>query len=154
MTPQATLELAQASDARPIALLSRDLIEQGLGWSWTPRRVAAAIAHPSTNVLVARDDERVAGFGIMEYRLTDAHLLLLAVRPERRRSGLGHRLLEWLEAPARVGGLAAIWLEVRASNHGAVAFYERLGYRRLVELPDYYDRREPAIRMGRELTTG
>jgi hypothetical protein len=35
-------------------------------------------------VLVARDDERVAGFGIMEYWRTDAHLLLLAVRPERR----------------------------------------------------------------------
>ena len=29
-----TLRLAQLSDARQIALMSRDLIESGLGWTW------------------------------------------------------------------------------------------------------------------------
>ena len=39
MSELATLGLARAGDAREISEMSRDLIEQGLTWSWTPARV-------------------------------------------------------------------------------------------------------------------
>ena len=39
MIANITLRLAHRSDAQAIATLSRDLIERGLGWSWTARRV-------------------------------------------------------------------------------------------------------------------
>ena len=149
-----SLRLARDFEAAEIAALSRDCIEQGLVWSWTPERVLVSIREPDTNVLVARDGERLAGFGIMSYGRTDAHLQLFAVHPEQRRQGLGRRLLEWLEKPAVIGGLSVIWLEVRAGNTGAILFYERLGYRRLAELPRYYQGRETAVRMGRELGHG
>ena len=38
-----TLRPAQAGDARTIARMSRDLVEQGLGWTWNPQRVEAAL---------------------------------------------------------------------------------------------------------------
>jgi ribosomal-protein-alanine N-acetyltransferase len=145
------LRLACPADAPGIASLSRAEVERGLAWRWTPPRVEASILARDVNVLVATVDGRLAGFGIMSYGLEWAHLELFAVQPERRRLGIGRRLLAWLEEPARVGGLSAIWLEVRAGNRPAQAFYERMGYRRLGELPRYYDGRESAIRMGREL---
>ena len=38
-----TLRLARPAEAPAIARLSRDLIEYGLRWRWTPLRVAASI---------------------------------------------------------------------------------------------------------------
>lgn len=146
------LALAHASDVDTIARMSRDLVEDGLAWAWTPRRVAASVRRRDALVVVARDArEDVAGFGIMRYGDDDAHLDLLAVRPDCRRRGIGRAVIAWLEEPALLAGIAAVFLEVRESNRGARAFYERLGYRTLARLPRYYQGREAALRMGREL---
>ena len=51
---QQLIELATSADARVIADLSRDVIEQGLGWSWTAPRVLKALRDDATNVIVAR----------------------------------------------------------------------------------------------------
>ena len=87
----------------------------------------------------------------MRYGFDDAHLDLLGVDHDYRREGLGRRLVEWLEKAALVAGISAVFLEVRGSNRGAQAFYERLGYRKLALIAHYYQRRESAMRMGREL---
>jgi ribosomal-protein-alanine N-acetyltransferase len=150
-SPDFALSLARVGDAAAIAALSRDFVEQGLSWAWTPARVAASIRSRTALVVVARDGERVAGFGIMRYGDDDAHLDLFCVAPRYRGVGLGRRLLEWLEKPALVAGIGAVFLEVRASNRSGQAFYERLGYRVLARLSGYYQGRETALRMGREL---
>lgn len=149
---ESTLRLASAADAKAIANMSRDMIENGLDWRWTEQRIAANIDDPAINVLVARLDNRLAGFGIMKYGERVAHLNLFAVAPDCRRAGIGRQLLHWLERCASVAGNVAISLEVRAANTGAQRFYESMGYRALVRLPGYYQGVEPAVRMGRRLT--
>jgi len=146
-----TLLPATLADALPLALLSRDLVEAGLPWSWRPDRIAAAIRDPEHVVLLARSGPEVAGFAIMLYRDRHAHLSLLAVAPRWRRGGVGRRLLERLEATALVAGVEWIGLEVRARNRGARTFYERLGYHARDYVPGYYRGRESAIRMRRHL---
>jgi ribosomal protein S18 acetylase RimI-like enzyme len=149
--PEISIGLASRSDDVEIATMSRDLVETGLAWSWTPNRVAASIRSSTSMVAVARESDRVAGFGIMRYGDDEAHLDLLAVSCRHRREGIGRRLVEWLEKPALVAGISAVFLEVRGSNHGAQAFYARLGYRQVAQIAGYYQGRESAIRMGREL---
>jgi ribosomal-protein-alanine N-acetyltransferase len=149
--PEICLGLARRLDAVEIALMSRDLIEDGLQWSWTPGRVTASVRSPRSIVVVARAGNRIAGFGIMRYGDDEAHLDLLGVAHHYREEGLGRRLVEWLEKPALVAGISAVFLEVRESNRGAQAFYERLGYRKLARIARYYQGRESALRMGREL---
>src|SRR5438552_2141197 len=148
-----SLRLARPAEATTIANLSRDLIEYGLRWRWTPMRVAASIRAPDVNVLVACIDGNIAGFAIMRYGDDDAHLDLLAVAPPYRRAGLGRRLLEWLEKCAVVAGIFNITLEVRAANEGAQLFYTRMGYRTLAHLPGYYEGIEAALRMDRDLSS-
>ena len=126
--PGISIELARRSDVVEIACMSRDLIERGLRWSWTPERVAASVRSTTALVVVARAPRRIAGFGIMRYGDEEAHLDLLGVDRAHRREGLGRHLVEWLEKPALVAGISAVFLEVRGSNRGAQAFYERLGY--------------------------
>ncbi len=56
-------------------------------------------------------------------------LFRLAVLPEYRRRGVGRALIEYIEAVARVRGIARVRLGVRAVLPGNRAYYERLGYR-------------------------
>lgn len=153
ITPELSLRLARAAEAAAIADLSRELIEYGLRWRWTPERVAASIRAPNVNVLVAGTHGNVDGFAIMRYGDDNAHLDLLAVAPQYRRSGIGRRLLEWLEECAVVAGIFIVTLEVRAGNEGAQLFYKRMGYRPLAQVPGYYQGVEAALRMERDLAS-
>jgi ribosomal protein S18 acetylase RimI-like enzyme len=146
-----TLRLAHRGDARGIAVLSRDLIERGLGWSWTTRRVLRSLADRDTNVLVALDAAgALQGFGIMKYGEDEAHLLLLAVQRAQARSGIGTALVQWLEAVAQAAGAKRVSLEARASNAPALSFYKRLGYREVELMQGYYQGQEDCIRLVKD----
>ena len=116
------LRLGKACDAQTIAVLSRELIEPGLGWSWTPSRVLGSIHQPDTITLVGAAEQQLIGFAIMYFGQEQAHLDLLAVRPSHQRRGLGRRLLEWLEKSARTAGIVALFLALRTANTGAHCF--------------------------------
>jgi [ribosomal protein S18]-alanine N-acetyltransferase len=151
MSELAYLGLARSSDAREIAEMSRDLIEQGLTWSWTPARVQHFITGADSSVIVARRERHVAAFAIMHFGDDVAHLNLLAVAPEHRRQGLGSQLMDWLITTAIEAGVFRINLEVRTQNDAARSFYERLGFSQLGVVQGYYQGREAALRMSRRL---
>jgi [ribosomal protein S18]-alanine N-acetyltransferase len=151
MSELAYLGLARSSDARDIAEMSRDLIEQGLTWSWTPARVQHFICGADSSVIVARREQRIAAFAIMHFGDDVAHLNLLAVSPEHRRQGLGSQLMEWLATTAIEAGVFRINLEVRTNNETARCFYQRLGFDQLGVVQGYYQGREAALRMSRRL---
>jgi ribosomal-protein-alanine N-acetyltransferase len=158
-----TLGLAAATDAREIAEMSRDWIEQGLAWSWTPSRVQHFIRGADSSVVVARRGDAgrtavsgsampsIAAFAIMHFGEEVAHLNLLAVAPECRRQGLGRQLMEWLCATAMEAGVFRINLELRTNNDRARDFYERLGFKQMGIIDGYYQGREAALRMSRRL---
>ncbi len=152
MSELASLGLARAPDAREIAEMSRDLIEQGLTWSWTPARVQHFISGAESSVVVARREQRIAAFAIMHFGDEVAHLNLLAVAPEHRRQGLGRRLMDWLTRTAVEAGVFRINLELRTHNQAARVFYEQLGFEQLGVVPGYYQGREAALRMSRQFS--
>jgi len=143
--------LAKVTEAGHLAVMSRDLVETGLGWSWTPSRITRHIRSPESIVLVANCRSRIAGFAIMRFGSEEAHLDLLAVKPDYRRAGVGRMLIEWLEESALVAGVSIIYLEVRADNSAAQRFYESLGYRRVRQLQGYYRGTETAVCMAIDL---
>ena len=150
MIDASEIRLALPQDAVRIATMSRDYVEHGLGWGWTPARVLRGIRDRATNVVVAECGADVAGFGIMKYLDDDAHLLLFAVKPEYRRRGVGSGLVTWLESTATTAGIELIFLETRATNTAAREFYAARGYRELATLPRYYGS-EDAVRIGKDL---
>jgi ribosomal-protein-alanine N-acetyltransferase len=141
------IRLARATDARLMAQMSRELIEAGLGWRWTPARMLRAMRDAETNAIVACAQSRLVGFAVMHYGETSAHLLLLAVAPDRRRRGVGRALWDWLLASARVAGIADVRLELRAGNSVARRFYHALGCVEGVTVRGYYAGVEAALQM-------
>jgi ribosomal-protein-alanine N-acetyltransferase len=142
---------ANAGDAQSLAVMSRDLIEAGLGWEYRRDRIGKLIADQDNVALVARDGPRVAGFAIMSFREEHAHLVLLAVRPTHQRRGIGRSIVGWLIETAVVAGVASIHVEMRASNAAAYALYRQAGFWETIRVPGYYRGREAAVRMLRLL---
>lgn len=151
MSELATLCLARFDDAEEIAVMSRDSIEGGLSWSWTPTRVRRSIISRDSSVVVARREDRVAAFAILYLGDEVAHLNLLAVSGRHRRQGIGRRLIQWMSETCLEAGVLRIDLELRANNEGARAFYARLGFEALNVVQGYYQGVEPALRMTKRL---
>lgn len=151
MIQEQQVVLARGTDALQISRMSKELIEQGLGWTWKPGRIVQSMRNPDRNVAVVHSVQTVLGFGIMEYGMEEAHLLLFAVRPNRRRQKIGSRLLEWLEETAIVAGVARVHLETRLNNRGGRRFYRAHGFEEVDVVRDYYSGQESAVRMVHEL---
>lgn len=147
------IELGNAGDAHDISALSAAAIEHGLRCTWTAHRVRNALNDRETNVVVARDGLRLAGFGIMTYTDASAHLNLLAVKEAYRRKGIGSALLDWLEKCARTAGLAVVKAEVRYENPAARGFYLANGYAEGERIVGYYQGLEDALRLQKRIYT-
>ena len=95
----------------------------------------------SAVVLVASANHRnFLGTAVVFFRKRSrvARLYSLATQPETRGKGVGTALVEAAEAAARQRRCRALRLEVRTDNYGAIRHYERLGYRRIAPLDQYY----------------
>ena len=145
------VELAIEVHAAEIAEMSRDYIEQGLGWGWTRRRVVRAMRDPETNVAVVVEQGSVVGFGIMRYRERHAHLALLAVHPTHRRQGVASAILRWLECVANVAGVERILVECRRSNAAARMLYLEHGFHERNIEHGMYSRLEDGIHLQKWL---
>ena len=151
MTDSDTIRLATLDDAAGIAAMSRDLIEYGLEWRWTPRSIHRCIRDPAINVAIAPGDRAIAGFAVMQYKEDEAHLVLLGVVPAQRRRGIASALLAWHEKTALAAGIGTIYIEARAKNAGTRAFYRKLGYREVQLVRGYYQGVEDAVRFAKDL---
>jgi ribosomal-protein-alanine N-acetyltransferase len=101
---------------------------------------------------VAEADNRVAGFVVVRSAADEAEILNLAVEPESRRQGVARALLKATLDASRAGGARRVFLEVRESNAGAIAFYRSNGFRPDGRRPRYYqDPPEDALVLIREL---
>ena len=103
--------------------------------------------------LVSDRGNEISGFLIGRRAADQAEVLNLAVRATHRRRGEGGALLA--AALAEFGRRAAknVYLEVRESNTGAIAFYEKHGFARTGCRNGYYrNPDEAAITMGKKLT--
>ncbi len=144
---------ARLSDAIEISHLSRDEVEHGLGWDYTPTKIIRVINSKSKNIVVARIDDELVGFGVMTYRKDQANLDLLAVKKKCRRNKVGTQIVLWLEKVATTAGAFNVFVQLREKNSGAFALYEYLGYGKLDVLPRFYKGIENGVVMAKSLRT-
>lgn len=78
------------------------------------------------------------GLGCLWMVLDEAHATILVVDEPYRGQGLGRTLLWALLAQARERAMARATLEVRASNHRAIALYHDFGFQEAGRRKAYY----------------
>jgi ribosomal-protein-alanine acetyltransferase len=120
---------------------------------WTARNFADAYAAGYAGYCAWQEDTLIAFAWVMRPMPDEAELLDIAVLPERRRAGVGTRLLLTIEQSLHESGCERLHLEVRASNTNARALYASLGYDEVGLRVGYYPNgrsREDAILMRKE----
>lgn len=91
-------------------------------------------------ILIAEVEGGLVGFALYRVIAGEGELLNLVVHPDIRRCGVGRRLL------LGIAPLADIWhLEVRESNHAAIALYASLGLAQSGRRERYYVDGEAAL---------
>ncbi|MDF3300411.1 GNAT family N-acetyltransferase [Streptomyces tropicalis] len=124
-----------------------------------PEQVAAALteelAHPGTEVLIARADGRTAAVAITlahhpDPADPDPWIGLLMVDAALRRQGVGRRTALLVEDRFRAAGRTALRLAVLDGNAPARAFWTALGHEVLDHRPDR-ERGRPCTVMRKEL---
>jgi len=115
---------------------------------WSLAMFVLELSKPSGICLAAVIEEELAGYLVCSRYDTVWHLMNIAVEPDRLRRGIGSALLVALLD--RIGDDAYLTLEVRRSNTGALAMYERFGFRSSGVRRRYYaDNGEDAVIMWR-----
>jgi ribosomal protein S18 acetylase RimI-like enzyme len=102
----------------------------GIGRPWLDLRaeIAEKLRRDRELFLVAEAQGQVVGAVMGAYDGRRGWAYHLAVAPERRRRGLGRRLMSGLEVALARCGVSKLNLQVRADNLSVLGFYERLGY--------------------------
>jgi ribosomal-protein-alanine N-acetyltransferase len=93
----------------------------------------------------------LVGYFLLMLAVDEAHLLNISVRRDLHGQGIGRLQLDKASTLARERGMRSILLEVRPSNEGALAAYERYGFAEIGRRKGYYpangNAREDAIVM-------
>jgi ribosomal-protein-alanine N-acetyltransferase len=129
-----------ALDLERAAALHRQAFEPLGERPWTRRDMAELLASPGVAGLFVVVDGREEGVGLWRMAADEAELLTIAVQADRRRQGLGRRLLDAVVERARHDGARSLFLEVGADNAPARSLYAQAGFLEVGRRPAYYQR--------------
>lgn len=117
---------------------------------WSVSSIASELDNPLSLWLVWEEDGTAAAYLGVQRVPPQADVMNVAVSPALRRRGIARALFAELER--RLPEIDELFLEVRASNSGAIALYRTLGFEQVGRRPNYYlDPREDALILRKEL---
>ena len=116
------------SDTEAVVLLWREVFPRAPAWNDPEADIRRKLAIQRDLFLVAMLDGELAGTAMAGYDGHRGWVYYLAVAPRYRRRGIGADLMASVEQRLSDLGCPKINLQVRATNHDVVSFYERLGY--------------------------
>ena len=118
---------------------------------WSETSVASELDNELSTWLVAEEEGLVLGYVGSQTVLDETDMMNIAVHPDYRRRGIAAALIEALVFSLKVRGSRSFKLEVRTSNHPAIALYEGMGFVRLGLRKNYYrNPKEDALILGKE----
>ena len=118
---------------------------------WSVNSITSELSNPLSLWLVALDGDHLAGYVGSQSVLGWADMMNLAVSPDYRRQGIGKELVLRLIEKLKENKVTCLTLEVRVSNHPAIALYESIGFATVGKRPGYYHNpKEDALILRKE----
>jgi ribosomal-protein-alanine acetyltransferase len=128
-------EFDAAADAPEVAAILREAREAA---SWSEEALRETALLPGVAAFVSERGDAISGIVVGRQVLDEAEILNLAVRQGVRRQGEGRALVRRALQQFAERQVSRVFLEVRESNAGAIAFYRGLGFEAVGSRKDYY----------------
>ena len=126
---------AKPDDAPMIAELESRIFED----AWDVKDIFSYICQESGTCYVAIDDSgEVIAYTIGRIIPPEGELYRIATREDKRRRGIGYRLLDYMHKCERGRGLECLFLEVRSKNIPARNLYKSYGFCEMGMRKNYY----------------
>ena len=119
-------------DAEFIAQIERSCFST----PWTEEQIKAS--EDTTVFFLAKDGEKVVGYGGMYTVLDEGYVTNIGVLPEYRRKGIGSKIVKELINFSIEKSLSFITLEVRVSNVAAIELYKSLEFSEVGRRKNFY----------------
>jgi [ribosomal protein S18]-alanine N-acetyltransferase len=99
---------------------------------------------------------KIIGYILLLSQVGETHILNFGILPDFQQQGHGSNLLQHALKIAKSEGNGLAYLEVRASNHQAIALYKKMGFTQIGERKAYYStpsgEREDALVFAKDLS--
>lgn len=107
--------------------------------SWSEEALRETAKLPGVSAYVSERSGTISGIVVGRQVVDEAEILNLAVKQGMRRQGEGRGLVRQVVNRFAEVGVSRVFLEVRESNTGAIAFYRGLGFEAIGTRKDYYE---------------
>jgi ribosomal-protein-alanine N-acetyltransferase len=150
------IERGSSGDLDSVMAVMDSAFGERFGEAWTRSQLSGILPMDGVSLMLAwdRDSAEAIGFSLYRTVADESELLLIAVRPEDHRCGVGRKLLDHFFCSAQADGVDRVHLEVRDGNP-AVAMYRSTGFAPVGRRRNYYHaadgRRFDAITLARQL---
>ena len=104
--------------------------------NWSENSVKLQIENQ--RVIVLKYNNCIIGYCIFMIAADEGEILRIAIRKNMRMAGMGKKLLSSVLNEMMKSGCSSAFLEVRASNNGAAAFYKSVGFEEIGIRKGYY----------------
>lgn len=128
-----------------------DLEYQNFDYPYPPDVINFLYESYRDTFLVVEKDKDVIGFAIGIIQKKEGHILVIAIRDDCKKKGIGTLLMEKLIDVYKKKGITRLKLEVRASNVAALSMYKNLGFKITNRLKHYYENGEDGLLLKREI---
>jgi len=151
--PQPVCDRAGLGDLEVLCRLEAQSFDGKLALS--RRQLRYLLCNPRASVHVIRRDGKIAAEALLLRRKTrngvSGRLYSIAVDGAYRGRGLGKLLLTSCLEALKAEGIGTLYLEVYTENLSAVSLYEKLGFKKVRRLVDYYGQGQDGWKMRLDL---
>ncbi len=105
---------------------------------WSEKDIFSLVCSESGMCFTAVSDGEVIAYVFGRIIPPEGEIYRVAVTPDKRRRGIGYRLLSYALKTERGRGLETTFLEVRKENRAARALYSAQGFREVGLRKSYY----------------
>jgi len=119
---------------------------------WSYELIEAELSSKKNIYLICKLGEKIVGYLNASVVLDEAELNRIAVSPLHRRNGIANFLMDSLLRQLESSECTRLMLEVRSQNKGALALYDKCGFKTDTVRKNYYKNpSDDAILMSLEL---
>ena len=131
--------------------LIKDILIDDFDDFWTYDVLQEELNNPNSEYFVAKLENNILGFAGIWKAVDDVHITDIVVKKSNRQTGIGSKLLEKLIQTAKSQNFNSITLEVNEHNQPAINLYLKYGFKNVGLRKKYYNNKDNAIIMTKEL---